>query len=238
MKTIPHPTLAPPPDVSRVLVSPEQIKDRVDELARQISRDYAGANSLLLVGILLGAFIFMADLTRRLTVPHTVDFMALSSYGRNTSSGEVRVLLDLREPVKGRDVLIVEDIIDSGRTLDYLYRLLQARQPASLQTCVMVRKRRPNLNPPVRYQGFELPDVWVVGYGLDHADRYRTLPYIAELVNTAGKEVGPMPWRPFHDARRLSPWAATDRGQASQRCPRGIGESSRAGIPSLQTGVA
>lgn len=181
MKTNSERTCSPPPSLSHVLVSTERIQDRVGELAGEISRDYINVNSLLLVGILRGAFIFLADLTRRLTVPHTVDFMALSSYGKNATSGEVRVLMDLRDSVKGRDVLIVEDIIDSGRTLDYLYRLLLARQPASLQTCVLVRKRRLNTDPPVRYLGFDVPDVWVVGYGLDYADQYRTLPYIAEL---------------------------------------------------------
>lgn len=193
MKPKPEFTRAPQLDVSHVLVSPERIRDRVDELARQISQDYVDVDSLLLVGILRGAFIFLADLARRLTVPHAVDFMALSSYGKNMSSGEVRVLMDLREPVKGRDILIIEDIIDSGRTLDYLYRLLQARQPASLQTCVMVRKRRPNVNPVIRYLGFELPDVWVVGYGLDYADRYRTLPYIAELAVAADANASASP---------------------------------------------
>ena len=139
----------------------------------------------MIVGILRGAFIFLADLTRQLSVPHVVDFIAVSSYGKNTSFGEVRILMDLREPVKGRHILIVEDIIDSGQTLDYLYHLLQARRPASLRTCVMVRKKRPSLKVPIDYLGFEIPNVWVVGYGLDYADRYRTLPYIAELKNVA-----------------------------------------------------
>ena len=156
-------------------------------MARQISRDYEKTESLLIVGILRGAFIFMADLTRKLTVPHSVDFMAVSSYGKDASHGEVRILMDLREPVEGRHILIVEDIVDSGQTLDYLYRLLQARHAASLRTCVMVRKKRPSLTTPIDYLGFEIPDVWVVGYGLDFGDRYRTLPYIAELRDaTAG----------------------------------------------------
>ena len=174
-----------PVDISHVLVSTDQIQHRVGELARQISRDYQENGKLLLVGILRGAFIFLADLTRELSVPHAVDFMALSSYGKNTSIGEVRLLMDLREPIEGRNVVIVEDIIDSGHTLDYLYRLLQARRPASLRTCVMVRKKRSSLDVPVDYLGFEIPDVWVVGYGLDYADRYRTLRYIAELKEKA-----------------------------------------------------
>jgi hypoxanthine phosphoribosyltransferase len=174
-----------PADVVRVLVSTAQIQHRVGELARQISRDYEGTEALLLVGILRGAFIFLADLTRQLSVPHAVDFMALSSYGKNTTIGEVRILMDLRESIEGHHILIVEDIVDSGLTLDYLYRLLQTRRPASLRTCVMVRKTRPSLNVPVDYLGFEIPDAWVVGYGLDYADRFRTLPYIAELRNMA-----------------------------------------------------
>ena len=107
--------------------------------------------------------------------------MALTSYGKNTSIGEVRILMDLREPIEGQHVLIVEDIVDTGHTLNYLYHLLKERQPASLRTCVLVRKNRGSLEVPIDYLGFEIPDVWVVGYGLDYADRYRTLPYIAEL---------------------------------------------------------
>ena len=182
---MPDPSRSPPSDVSHVLVSTDQIRHRVGELARQINQDYEGPKTLLLVGILRGAFIFLADLTRQLSVPHAVDFMSVSSYGKNTSIGAVRILMDLREPVEGQHILIVEDIIDSGHTLDYLYRLLQARQPASLRTCVLVRKKRPSLNVPVDYLGFDIPDVWVVGYGLDYADRYRTLPYIAELRDAA-----------------------------------------------------
>lgn len=169
------------PDLERTLVTTEGIAARVGELARQIEHDYAGADDVLLVGILRGAFIFMADLTRALRLRHTVDFMALTSYGKSTSSGEVRIVMDLRESIEGRHVLIVEDIVDRGHTLGYLRRVLGDRGPASLRTCVMVRKRRPGSDLPVDYLGFEIPDVWVVGYGLDYADRYRTLPYIAEL---------------------------------------------------------
>jgi hypoxanthine phosphoribosyltransferase len=170
-----------PPDEGRVLISAMAIQARVNELADQISSDFSGVGSLYLVGILKGAFIFLADLTRHLQVPHSVDFMALSSYGKTTSSGAVRILMDLREPIEGRHVLIVEDILDTGHTLSYLYSILQGRNPASLHTCVLVRKRRQSVEVPLDYLGFDIPDVWVVGYGLDFADKYRTLPYIAEL---------------------------------------------------------
>lgn len=169
------------PDLERILVSTEQLQNRVTELAQQLERDYAGADDLLIVGILRGAFIFTADLTRALTRAHTVDFMALTSYGKSTTSGEVRIVMDLRESIENRHVLIVEDIVDHGHTLRYLRRVLRDRNPASVKTCVMVRKQRPGLELPVDYLGFEIPDVWVVGYGLDYADRYRTLPYVAEL---------------------------------------------------------
>lgn len=170
-----------PPDLSRILISPEQIQSRVTELAAQISHDYSGVERLYLVGILKGAFIFLADLVRQLTIPHVVDFMALSSYGKTTTSGAVRILMDLREPIEGQHVLIVEDIIDSGHTLHYLNQVLQGRNPATLHNCILVRKQRPSLDLPINYLGFEIPDVWVVGYGLDYADHYRTLPYVAEM---------------------------------------------------------
>lgn len=170
-----------PSGLARVLIPEEAIQTRVKELANQISTDFSGVGSLYIVGILKGAFIFLADLSRRLTVPHSVDFMALSSYGKTTSSGAVRILMDLREPIEGRHVLIVEDILDTGNTLNYLYHVLGGRKPASIRNCVLVRKQRDSLDVPVHYLGFEIPDVWVVGYGLDFADKYRTLPYIAEL---------------------------------------------------------
>lgn len=169
------------PDIERVLVTTEQIRARVAELAQQIDNDYAGVDRLYIVGILKGAFIFLADLTRQLHTPHVVDFMALSSYGRTTTSGAVRILMDLREPVEGQHILVVEDIVDTGHTLDYLLHILNNRKPASLRTCVLVRKQRHNNGVKVDYLGFEIPDVWVVGYGLDYADRFRTLPYVAEL---------------------------------------------------------
>jgi hypoxanthine phosphoribosyltransferase len=169
------------PDLARILVPTDKIQTRVTELAQQIDEDYRSVDSLMIVGILRGAFIFVADLTRRLHVPHSVDFMALTSYGKRTTFGEVRIVMDLREPIENRHVLIVEDIVDRGHTLSYLCRILGGRQPASLRTCVMVRKQRPSLDVVIDYLGFEIPDVWVVGYGLDYADRYRTLPFIAEL---------------------------------------------------------
>lgn len=169
------------PDLARVVVNSDQIQTRVKELADQISADFANRDRLYIVGILKGAFIFLADLTRHLNVPHTVDFMALSSYGKTTTSGAVRILMDLREPVEGQNVIIVEDIVDTGHTLSYLHRVLKGRKPASLYSCVLVRKQRDNLDVPIDYLGFDIPDVWVVGYGLDFADKHRTLPYIAEL---------------------------------------------------------
>ena len=170
-----------PPDEGRVLISAMAIQARVKELADQISSDFSGVGSLYLIGILKGAFIFLADLTRNLSVAHSVDFMALSSYGTTTTSGAVRILMDLREPIEGRHVMIVEDILDTGHTLSYLYGILKGRNPASIHTCVLVRKRRESVEVPLDYLGFDIPDVWVVGYGLDFADKYRTLPYIAEL---------------------------------------------------------
>lgn len=169
------------PDLARVIIPVEDIQTRVSELATQISADYAGVEQLYLIGVLKGAFIFLADLTRQLQVPHVVDFMALSSYGKHTVSGAVRIVMDLREPIEHKHVMIVEDIVDSGQTLNYLYRILEGRNPASLKTCVLTRKERDAIETPIDYLGFTIPDVWVVGYGLDFADRYRTLPYIAEL---------------------------------------------------------
>lgn len=163
-----------------VLISEAQIRDKVGALAAQIDRDYAGVDSVLLVGILKGSFIFLADLSRRITIPHAVDFIAVSSYGSATkSTGEVRLQMDLRSSINGAHVLLVEDIVDTGYTLDYLLRVLSARKPATLKTCALVRKpARKKVDVPLDYVGFEIPDKWVVGYGLDWAERYRTLPYI------------------------------------------------------------
>jgi hypoxanthine phosphoribosyltransferase len=168
-------------NVERVLLTSEQIQARVKQLAEQISQDYAGVKQIYLIGILKGAFIFLADLARQLTIPHIVDFMAVSSYGKSAMTGAVRLIMDLREPIDGQHAMIIEDIADSGKTLKYLYQVLQWHNPASLKTCVLLRKNRENLDVPINYLGFDIPDAWVVGYGLDYADRFRTLPYIAEL---------------------------------------------------------
>lgn len=170
------------PDIERVLIDADSIQQRVRELAAQIDQDYADKPRLLLVGVLKGAFIFLSDLCRALTVPHAVDFMAVSSYGMSATSGAVRIVLDLREPIEGKHVLLVEDIVDSGQTLHYLQQVLASRNPASLRTCALSRKARPQaMSVPVDYLGFTIPDVWVVGYGLDYADTHRTLPYIGTL---------------------------------------------------------
>lgn len=171
-----------------VLLSAEKIDRRVEELAEQISSDYAETDDLLVVGVLRGAFIFLADLSRRLTVPHKIDFIALSSYEKgDRPTGAVRLLLDLRSEIEGKDVLIVEDIVDTGHTLDYLTQSLLARRPASLKTCALTRKpARHEVPVTIDYLGFEIPDAWVVGYGLDYEDRYRTLPHIAVFDPRAG----------------------------------------------------
>ncbi len=165
-----------------VLVSSERLQARVVELASQISEDYR-SRDLLVVGVLKGAVFFIADLVRELDIPCELDFMAVSSYGSAAhSSGVVRILKDLDAPIAGRDVLVVEDIIDSGLTLSYLLRNLASRDPASLEVCSLLTKpghRRRGLD--TRYVGFDLEDVFVVGYGLDHAERFRHLPYIAVL---------------------------------------------------------
>jgi hypoxanthine phosphoribosyltransferase len=170
-----------------VLIPAHAIERKVAELGERISRDYAGRQPLLLVGVLKGSFIFLADLSRRISIPHAVDFIALSSYGNATkSTGEVRLIMDLRQSIAGKHVLVVEDIVDTGHTLSYLLRLLGARQPASLHSCALVHKpSRREVDVPLDYVGFEIPDKWVVGYGLDYGDRYRTLPYIGYLEQQA-----------------------------------------------------
>lgn len=170
-------------DLARVLIDAQTIERRVEELAGWVSDDFAGKGQLLVVGVLKGAFIFMADLCRRLTIPHRVDFIALSSYGQSaTTSGVVRMIMDLKVNMEGRHVLVVEDIVDSGHTLDYLLRNFATRRPATLRSCVLLSKpERREVQVQVDYLGFEIPNVWVVGYGLDYADTFRTLPYIAEL---------------------------------------------------------
>lgn len=170
------------PAIGEILVSGEDLRRRVAELGRQVSEDYEGRD-LIMVGVLKGAVIFLADLMRGITIPCEVDFMAVSSYGSQTdSSGVVRILKDLDAPIQGRNVLIVEDIIDSGLTLQYLMRNLNARDPASLEVCTLLTKPdrlRVDLEP--RYVGFEIPDRFAIGYGLDHAQRYRNLDYVAAL---------------------------------------------------------
>ena len=176
--------------IAAVLVPPEELARRVDDLASEISRDYAG-EELLLVGVLKGAVFFMADLARRITVPCALDFMAVSSYGSSTdSSGVVRILKDLDTEIEGRHVLIVEDIIDSGLTLSYLLKNLRSRKPASLEICALLTKpARRRTNIECRYVGFEIPDEFVVGYGLDYAERYRTLDFIGVLTPEAAAAV-------------------------------------------------
>jgi hypoxanthine phosphoribosyltransferase len=170
------------PAVGEILVQPDELARRVRELGAEISRDYEGREPLL-IGVLKGAVFFLSDLMRSLDVSCEVDFMAVASYGSATeSSGVVRILKDLDAAIEGRDVLIVEDIVDSGLTLQYLLRNLGARGPSTLEVCALLTKperRRVELSP--RYVGFEIPDRFVVGYGLDYAERYRNLPYVAVL---------------------------------------------------------
>ncbi len=168
--------------VGEILVQRDELEHRVRELAEEISRDYEGKD-LLLVGVLKGAVFFLSDLMRHLDVNCEVDFMAVSSYGASTdSSGVVRILKDLDAPIQGREVLIVEDIVDSGLTLSYLFRMLRARGPASLEVCALLTKpERREIEMPIRYVGFEIPNRFAIGYGLDFAERYRNLPYVAVL---------------------------------------------------------
>jgi hypoxanthine phosphoribosyltransferase len=168
--------------VGEVLVSEEELKARVAELGSELSRDYADRD-LVMVGVLKGAVLFIADLMRALEIPCEVDFMALSSYGSSTdSSGVVRILKDLDAPIQDRDVLVVEDIIDSGLTLHYLMKNLKARGPASLEVCsLLIKPERRRVELPIRYVGFEIPNKFAIGYGLDHGQRYRNLPYVAAL---------------------------------------------------------
>jgi hypoxanthine phosphoribosyltransferase len=170
------------PAIGEVLVPAEELQRRIRELGAEISRDYADRD-LIMIGVLKGAFLFLADLMRELTVPCEVDFMAVSSYGSATdSSGVVRILKDLDSSIEGRNVLIVEDIIDSGLTLQYLLRNLRARNPASVEVCALLTKPdRRRVELPIRYVGFEIPNRYVIGYGLDYAQRYRNLDCVAVL---------------------------------------------------------
>lgn len=171
---------------SDVLISAAELDRRVTELGAEISRDYEGRD-LIVVGVLKGAVVFIADLLRQLTVPCEIDFMAISSYGSSRdSSGVVRILKDLDDSIAGRDVLIVEDIVDSGLTLNYLKKNLMARNPASLEVCALLTKpERRRVDVPIRYTGFEIPNRFVIGYGLDYRQRYRNLDHVAALVEDA-----------------------------------------------------
>lgn len=169
-------------DLKGVLIDADTIRQRVADLAKQISKDYEGQGDLLVVGVLKGAFIFTADLTRQLTKEHVVDFIALSSYAGDKTTGNVRLLMDTRQNMAGKHVLIVEDILDSGYTLDYLIRTFRQREPLSVKTAVLLDKPERHVVPvKIDYCGFTIPDVWVVGYGLDYNEKHRTLPYIAEM---------------------------------------------------------
>jgi hypoxanthine phosphoribosyltransferase len=168
--------------VGDVLIGEEELQARIRELGAELSVDYSG-REVLLVGVLKGAVFFMADLMRSLTIPCEIDFMAISSYGASTdSSGVVRILKDLDINIEGRHVLVVEDIVDSGLTLSYLMRNLESREPASLEVCALLTKpSRREIDVPVKYIGFEIPNRFVIGYGLDFAERYRNLPYVGVL---------------------------------------------------------
>lgn len=173
-------------DIASVLITKEQIDEKIIELAKQVSADYpeqGNRDDLVLIGVLKGAVMFMTDLARAMSVPVQLDFMAVSSYGSATSSsGVVRILKDLDRDIAGRHVVIVEDIIDSGLTLSWLLKNLASRAPASLEVCALLRKPDAvKIDVPVRYVGFEIPNEFVVGYGLDFAERYRDLPYIGTL---------------------------------------------------------
>ena len=180
------------PETLTTLISEELIAERVAELAAEIDRDYADKGELVLIGVLKGSFMFLADLARRLHTPHRVEFISVSSYGDRVSEdpGAVRLILDVRHDIGGRHVLVVEDIVDTGHTLSYLVRLLNARLPASLKTCTLLRKPdRSQVDVAIDYLGFDIPDVWVVGYGLDFAEKFRNLPYIGTLRPEAYRDL-------------------------------------------------
>ena len=168
------------PKQPEVMISEEKILGRVDELAEQISNDYADKGSIVLVGVLKGSFIFLADLARRLSIPRTIEFIAISSYGSSSvQTGAVRLLMDVRGNIEGKHVLIVEDIVDTGHTLHYLIGMMESHRPATVRSCALLHKpARSEVDVDIDYIGFTIPDEWVVGYGLDFAERDRTLPYI------------------------------------------------------------
>ncbi len=169
-------------DIQEVLFSEEQLQKRVDEIAQEINRDYEG-KEIMLISVLRGSFVFMADLCRRITLPCKIDFMSVSSYGKGTkSSGQVQITKDLSEDISGRHIIVVEDILDSGNTLSYLLKILENRHPASIRLCTLLDKPERRVKPvEVHYSGFSIPDAFVVGYGLDYAEMYRNLPYIGIL---------------------------------------------------------
>jgi len=167
------------------LIDSTRIQQRVEELATELNETYADTDLLVLVGVLKGSFMFLSDLAKHLTMPHRIEFIAVSSYGDRESdehTGAVRLIMDVRHNIADADVLVVEDIIDTGHTIAYLKQLLSARHPRSLALCTLLHKPdRTEAEVSIDYLGFTIPDVWVVGYGLDYAERYRTLPYVAEL---------------------------------------------------------
>lgn len=169
-------------DIQEVLFSQEQLNTRVHEIAQEIQRDYEG-KEIMLISVLRGSFIFMADLCRAIDIPCTLDFMSVSSYGKGTtSSGQVQITKDLSEDISGRHIIVVEDILDSGNTLSYLLKILANRHPASIRLCTLLDKPERRVKQvDVHYCGFTIPDAFVVGYGLDYAERYRNLPYIGIL---------------------------------------------------------
>ena len=174
------------PAIGEILVQADDIEHRVRQLGEEITRDYQGRD-LLIIGVLKGAIFFLTDLMRQIELTCEVDFMAVASYGSATeSSGVVRIIKDLETPIEDRHVLIVEDIVDSGLTLQYLLRSLETRKPASLEVCALLTKpSRRKVDLPAKYVGFEIPDRFAVGYGLDHAERYRNLPFVAALSENA-----------------------------------------------------
>jgi len=164
------------------LISEAAIQKRVTELAEQISADYADRGDVVLIGVLKGSFIFLADLSRQLTIPRTIEFIAVSSYGAGSESGAVRLVMDVRGNIEGRHVLIIEDIVDTGHTLNYLIGMLKSHGPASIRTCALLHKaERAEVDVQIDYVGFGIGDEWVVGYGLDYAEENRTLPYIGNV---------------------------------------------------------
>jgi hypoxanthine phosphoribosyltransferase len=171
--------------IGKPLFTVEQIQNKIKELAMAISKDYKGKDPVV-ISILRGAFMFTSDLIRNISVPLTLDFITASSYVKEDTTGEVKMHCDIRESIRGREVLLVEDIVDSGVTLNYIRELMLQREPENLRTCVLLdKKERRVVDVPIEYRGFEIPNVFVVGYGLDYDNHYRNLPYIAEFKNTA-----------------------------------------------------